>query len=239
MMFSNFYYGEKMKKEERFSWILSSLQIIGFFDRKKYLEVFQVSPGQVTQDLDGFCDLFNTKKLAVSRHVSITSKRGILLKNERTGETSHDARLFWPLEIEGCRPWDVEDWFIRTYKEKYIDVQTYIMAPKSPEIFNQIVRAMVNEKRVKMLYDSPTSGEKFRTVSFLKVVRAVGRLHIFSYDHDKNEYRDFAVGRMLSLELQKQDSFVKTSPELINKKLSQKKELSLLNHYNYVFDNIT
>ena len=218
---------EKVKKDKRFSWILTSLNVVGGFDRKNYQTVFEISESQITQDLDGFCKRFNEEKSAFCEHITMESKRGLLFRNRVTKEVSGDAKLFWPFGIDGLTPMPVDEWFAMSHGDLFVDVQDHIEAPTNSDILNQVVRALSSSSRVRVDYDSPSSGRRVRTVSFLQLVRAVGRLHVHAFDHDKNVFCDFALGRMMAIEMTKEDSFVLTSSPLVSEHMSQTTDLVL------------
>lgn len=169
----------KERIKERMRWIETCIRMVGSLDRVRFKKAFAISDAQVTMDFQEFQYQLKSRGFQVR-----------IDRNKVIGDLPQDP-VFPP--NYGI------DWFSKAYPDSYKTVASSDIAPVPENILRSFFAAYRNEVAIDVLYHSATSGPKKRALSPHAFVSTIGRIHARCYDHLKNGYYDFVLGRVLDV----------------------------------------
>lgn len=87
--------------------------------------------------------------------------------------------------------------FLETLPEPlYVRPELDYRVDPSDSTLASVLSAIVDRRRIKVVYVSMSSGEQEKVLSPHAVVDVLGRLHVRAYDHSRNRFADFVIKRI-------------------------------------------
>lgn len=178
------------RAHQRFGWIEASLRYVGEFDKKAYGEHFHIGAPQISVDQKDFLDTWYEEIAArdVARDVLLQEDHLVIDKGRLV--IRHPLPLDPVFDIPSITEW------LRSSAIPFHEVQAFRRVDPAPEVIRRICDAIRSRQAIRIDYVSMTSGRTARFISPHGLVDSAGRLHARSFDHLRNEFRDFVLTRI-------------------------------------------
>lgn len=179
---------KQKRLDTRYAWIEASLRYAGVFDKVSYGRTFDINPPQISADQQEFVLAFNHE----ARY-----------RDDPEGTDGPLAIVKGKIAVLSALPKDpvfdipdMRDWLKTMSTIPFVQLNQFRRVDPEESVLSAICEAILKKKPISIRYFSQSSGETMRIISPHSIVDTNGRLHVRSFDHEKDRFSDFVMTRI-------------------------------------------